>query len=80
MLAPNCTGSGYSASLPRKADSEISHSMVQSRMHRGHMPLVGEVSLTLVVVPAVLLPFRYALLWVTLSLMVCFFSFSCLQT
>ncbi len=39
-------------------------------MHNGHMPLVGEVSFTLVVVPAVDLPFKYALLWVTLSLMV----------
>ena len=72
VLAPNCTGSGYRASLPLKADRLISHRMGQSRMHRGHMPLVGEVSLTLVVVPLVDLPLRYALLWVTLSLIVCF--------
>jgi len=56
--APNWTGSGYRASLPLKALRLISHSMGQSRMQRGHMPLVGETSLTRVVVPLVDLPFR----------------------
>jgi hypothetical protein len=50
--------------------------MGQSLMHMGHMPLVGDTSLTLVVVPLVDLPFRYALLWLTLSLIFLFFSFS----
>ena len=36
-------------------------------MHSGHMPLVGLTSLTLVVVPVVDLPFRYAEFLVTLS-------------
>jgi len=66
--APNWTGSGYRASLPLKALRLISHRMGQSRMQRGHMPLVGDTSLTRVVVPLVVLPFRYALFLVTLSL------------
>ena len=37
-------------------------------MQMGHMPLVGDTSLTLVVVPQVDLPFRYALFLVTRSL------------
>jgi len=46
----------------------------QSRMHMGHIPLVGLVSLTRVVVPVVDFPFKYALFLCTRSLI--FFTFT----
>ena len=59
VLEPNCRGSGYRVSLPRKVDKPISQRKGQSRMHMGHIPLVGLRSFTRVIVPVVDLLFRY---------------------
>ena len=58
VLYPDCSGSGYNASLPLNDDKPISQRNGQSLIHIGRIPLVGLTSLTLVIVPVVDFAFR----------------------
>jgi len=49
LLTPKCSGIGYKALLPLKADKMISQRKEHSSIHIGYMPLGEPMSLTLVI-------------------------------